>query len=1442
MLTGRSGRILAGYFAGGEMAGIILVKPRPWCRLEVFSSMNSFFLFLVAVSLVWTGDLLAQAVPALRLSAPYEFSEGEGALALGVDLPSPASTDTVVTVTASMLTPASQQITIPAGLKRGYLLFLIEDDKVIQGPRQSVLRASAAGYQSALFVTLIRDDDVAKLGLQLPAGIKEGGAGLGELSLSQAAGYPVVVSLTAAGGLSLPAEVTIPAGFTRYGFRFSATQDTRINEDFAVSVQALMAAWGERAEASVVVANDDLRILAVDVPGVVFEDAVGLSGKVRIPGTLEVPLVVSLSSKGGAALGVPATVTIPAGAMEVGFALTPTNDPLATGVRVAVVAAEALDFARGQVEISVLDATLAQFGLSGLPEWAAMGSAASVSVQARNVDGVALLSYGEALEAVWEKASSGEALGAVLPGSFRAGEAQVEVLVPDSMEGLRLRLSSGGLTVRSGEVRPYRMLEAKAAAMEVDRLRQRLLYTSGPGAGAGLANTLVAVDPATGAQTPSAFIGSDPRGLAVTDDGAFAYVGLWSSGQMVQYNLATRAVVRSFVLSGSGFPWNSYSFFPVDVECVPGMPEGVMVAQQATGSTYNTAALYRHGGLVAGQTTLNYGSLARSGRPGVIYGFNGNDTGFDFGTLLAREGGVTLQRSAQSPFAAFGVTLEASGDLVIGSNGVVADGQTLLGRGRLALPAGVATWAVEADAAARRFYAAEASQGLFVFDAASLQLVSRVALPPGMGAISQIKRWGDMGVALRLASGAVVLLKHPDVAPTGPAADVAVAFAETDGTLWENQPREFALVVRNAGPNPARAVRAMLVVPAAFSLSGIQAGEASTTLSGNTLTVRFGDLAPGASGRVKFSARSGVLGPQVLVASLLTDSIDPDISNDGAELPVSVLFEDRPNTAHVIPLNALDVVVHPSLPLVYVAMKKEGEASTVNRVLEIDARSGRVVRRLSIGQSLGAMAITDGGEYLYVALGEASQVLRIDLATFAIAEAINLPSTPYTSLPLATDLVALEGQPNSFAVALSYYGIYIMDGAVARSAHTGVYDGSRIERGPSADVLFTYDDYTSGFEFTRLRLKASGAAEEGQRQGFGAYGVDFVSSEGFALSSNGYLIDGRDLSLRGMVPGMNTNAGLPALEMSRQRAYVVLGNALTSFDTTHLAPLRKFALPASGLVSRKALRWGADGFAILQGPEYPFFPNGEAGRLLLVRSDLVPGQAPYDIDFLVDGPLPPAVVRRAQLALSGQAFSAQGIGSVTVNGLSAGGVDALGRWQTSVSLAVGENELRLVATTAGAAPVAKEIVLRVTYTPLLPLDWVEDKLPGEVLSEGLLVEDRDADGWNTLAEFALGGDPRVAQGSLIDLPEAAEPMVFSFWRPLGARAASVVMRLQVSRDLGQWRSPSEGEVAWLSPGPPSPDGHYGKARFRLGAAEGALYWRLWIGSAAEGVAPGMLVP
>ena len=1405
--------------------------------------MNSGFLILVLALFMGRGGLWGQALPALSLAAPYAFSEGEGALAVAVDLPKAVGTDTVVTVTATLLTPPSQQIAIPAGARRGFLVFLMEDDALIQGPRQTVLRASAEGYAAARFAVLITDDDQAELSLELTASLREGGAGAGAVGLSRAAGYPVVVSLAATpAGLVLPTSVTIPAGFTRYSFAFAAAQDERINDDFSVAVSASIAAWGVRASAEVKVANDDLRNLVLEIPGSVSEDAVGLTGKVRLAGTLEAALEVALTSNQTAALRVPTSVTIAAGAREAVFALEPVNNPLATGARVAAIEAAAPGFDRVRAEVSVADATLASLELGSAPQWAAMGSAVSLTAGARNVDGGALLSYGEPLQAEWEKAATGEAVGAAREGAFSGGVANLSVEVPNILEPLRLRLSSGGQTARSGAVWPYRLLQVKAAALEVDRQRQRLLFTSGPGAGAGWANSLVALDPATGALTSFGFIGSDPRGLAVTDDGALAYIGLWSSGQVVPYNLASQSLGRSFSLSGKGYPWNSLSYFPVDLETVPGRPEGVVVAQQATGSSYRTTALYAGGAIVADRANPDFGSLARSQRPGVIFGFNNGDSGFDFGSLLGSAGELVLQRSVRSPFAGYGVGIEASGDLVIGSNGVVADGKTLLGRGRLALPEGAASWAVEADAGARRFYAAEASRGLFIFDAVSLQLVRRLALPAGLGAIAQIKRWGEQGLALRLASGAVALVTHPDVAPSGPAADLGVAFDEAEGSLWENRAGEFSLTVKNEGPHAALAARVILVAAAESALSGVEGGGAAVALSGNSAVVELGDLAVGASRRVSFRVTSGVLGPQELAVSLLADSVDPNFSNDSDVLPLAVRFEDVLGAVHALPFDAVDVVAHPALPLLYVSTGKHGAADLADEVLEVEADSGRVRRRLRTGSSPGALAITDGGEFLYVALREVSQVLRVDLARFAVAAAIPLPFTPYTTLPLATDLVTLEGRPESLAVALSYYGVYVIDGDVARTEHTGVYAGSRLERGPSADTLLTYDDHTSGFAFTRLRLAASGAREEGRRPGFGEFGADFVSSQGFALSSNGYLIDGGDLSLRGIFPGMSSRGGTPALEMPRQRAYAVVDNQLASFDTNRMALVRKMALPASRLIARKTLRWGRDGLAIMQWPEFYFVENPGPGRLLVLRSDLVPTEAPYAIDFLLEAPLQGAVVRTPQIGLSGLAFAADGIGSVSVNGAGAGAVDAFGRWSARVSLEPGGNTLSLVATTAGVAPVSKEIVLRVTYDPLLPPDWMADMLPGEVASAELLEQDGDLDGWNTLAEFALGGDPKVAQGSLVERPEAGDPLLFAFWRPVGAGASSVALRLQVSADLKQWRSPAAAEVEWLSPGELSPNGKYQKARFRLAAGGPALFWRLWMGTTPSAAQPGSSVP
>ena len=1371
------------------------------------------------------------------------MSEADGALGVAVDLPAPVSTNTVITVSATLLMPASQQVTIPAGATRGFVIFLLADDSVIQGTRQTVLRASATGYTSALTVTLIIDDDVATVGLNLPDTITEGSSGTGTITFSRAASYSVPVSLSALGsGLSMPSSVTVPAGFTSYSFTFSALNDSVIGPDFDVVVNASVATWGATAKDTVRVINNDLRVLSLVVGATVAENATGATGRVTIPGTLTVPLTVALSSDSPILLGVPASVVIPAGATQVDFALSPVNDPAATGVRQTTVRAEAASFTSASAVVSVTDVTVAELIVGAAPSWGQIGANVVVAVSARNLDRQVVAGFTGAYSASWENAATGAAVGEPLTGVFVAGQASVTLPVPNTLEPVRVRLKVGALESLTGEIRPYRQLTVAAAGLAVDPVRDNLLFTSGTTAAAGFVNTLVTVDPRTGSLTASPFIGSDPRTLAITDDGAYAYVGLWTAGQVVQYNLATKSVVRSFSLTGSGYPWNTSSYSPSDIETVPGLPDSVLVSQDDNASTYNALMNYRNGVLIG--TPASYHSIARSSRAGVVYGLDNTNTGFDFGQVTVTASGATFQAATAKPFQSFIATIQADGDLVVGSDGVVVDGATLLSRGKLVLPTSVSSWAVEADASVNRIYAADINQGLYVFDSISLRQVSRITLPASTSTISEIKRWGTNGVALRLASGAVMILTHPDIAPTAPAANLGVVFETTDGVLNENTLREFGVVVTNHGPNPAQAVRVAFGAPTQISVQNIVANGATVESTASTFLARIGDLPTGQSRTVRFKLSTGVVGPAIVEASVLSDSIDPVSSNDLASQPVSVVFDDVPNAVHALELYGVDIVAHPTLPLVYVSTGKTGAPTLANRVLEIDPRTGRVLRSIFTGQNPRALAITDGGEYLYVALNDVAQVLRIRLSDFSIGLTIDLPTSVYGTYP-AQDIVTLAGQPESIAVSLSYYGVYIVDGSIPRTNHTSVYDGGRVERGDAPDILYTYDDYTSGFEFTRTKVDANGITQlPGAKTLFSGYYVDFVSSGGLALASTGQLVDGVTMTLRGVLSGMNSTNGTPALEAARQRAYAVVGNELRAYDITQLAVVRKVALPATtAYVAKKTIRWGADGFAILQAPQYSYSDTVTAGRIVFVRSDMVPAAGPYELDLFVDLPVAStATVREAALTISGRAFAAAGIDSVKINGVSAGPLDVNGKWSKAITLVPGLNTLTVVARTAGASPVEKTLTLTYTFQPLLPTAWTEAMLPGVAVTAQSLVDDYDRDGWSTLQEFALRGDPVNPDAGFAGEGDPGDPLLFTFWRPVGAWATAVQMKLQLSEDLQTWRSPADAEVEWLTPGPLDAAGNYQRARFRLHPTGASAFWRLRISTDPADAAVGQRVP
>ena len=118
-----------------------------------------------------------------------------------------------------------------------------------------------------------------------------------------------------------------------------------------------------------------------------------------------------------------------------------------------------------------------------------------------------------------------------------------------------LPLLAPGLAQAKGSATPPTEWRAKSVALpakdvQYDRHREVVLATLGPEAGT-LGNHLVELDPHTGAIGRRVFVGSDPYKIALTDDGAYAYVGLVGSDHISKVDLVTFSIAHRFRTLGT---------------------------------------------------------------------------------------------------------------------------------------------------------------------------------------------------------------------------------------------------------------------------------------------------------------------------------------------------------------------------------------------------------------------------------------------------------------------------------------------------------------------------------------------------------------------------------------------------------------------------------------------------------------------------------------------------------------------------------------------------------------------------------------------------------------------------------------------------------------------------------------------------------------------------
>jgi hypothetical protein len=300
-------------------------------------------------------------------------------------------------------------------------------------------------------------------------------------------------------------------------------------------------------------------------------------------------------------------------------------------------------------------------------------------------------------------------------------------------------------------------------------------------------NSVLQINPATGAIETSLVVGSQPNRLALSDDGAVLYVGLEGANFVVRVRVATMTVESQFFV-GRG-QYLSGPLVARDIAVQPGNPDVVAVVRRAPNSSSpEDIAIFDHGVMRPVTTSSGY-PYARAGviefsasNPSRLYAYDDNSSANTFYRLIVTPAGVATIDETWNLFGHGNRdTLIFAGERMYAMNGKVIDPEArrLLGAfdiiqgednfvSPLVLPdvaRGVVHFVTHvhefADSFSLRRY--DANTFAQIGPTYSLTGLTQGGFPPWY--MSSLVPWGVDGLALRTEQGDLVLIRTGMTAP-----------------------------------------------------------------------------------------------------------------------------------------------------------------------------------------------------------------------------------------------------------------------------------------------------------------------------------------------------------------------------------------------------------------------------------------------------------------------------------------------------------------------------------------------------------------------------------------------------------------------------------------------------------------------------------------------------
>jgi hypothetical protein len=315
---------------------------------------------------------------------------------------------------------------------------------------------------------------------------------------------------------------------------------------------------------------------------------------------------------------------------------------------------------------------------------------------------------------------------------------------------------------------------------------------------------------------------------------------------------------------------------------------------------------------------------------------------------------------------------------------------------------------------------------------------------------------------------------------------------------------------------------------------------------------------------------------------------------ESAPVPLPVLS----SSANLTQIAAVSLtnrdVVYDSLRNVFYASVPGSVPTRGNTVTRISA-TGQIQASVSVGKDPGKLAISDDGQYLYVALTGEPGIARVNLGTFATDFVFQLGTGSLGGPLYAEDLAVVPGNAHRVVVALRnlccsprHEGVALfVDGVRAPVATPGHLGSNRITFASVADRVYGVNTEGAGGMY-RLLLSDDGLRIDS----FFSLAAccEIASAGGRIYTDNGVILDVRTMTQVGAASA----SGWVRPDPARGRIHFLSTSSIVTIGSASLLPIATpFTNPFIQTGLTALVRWGTDGLAA-----------GGGSFIVILRGDL----------------------------------------------------------------------------------------------------------------------------------------------------------------------------------------------------------------------------------------------